>query len=499
MIGERMQMPMQNDILGMLARFQGVHPGLPIGTALCVLALLGVALIPAVFWLARETRRGRAPSHRADLEVFRSARRDPLTGLPNRTQFSESLSRRLQAGTRSALILIDIDRFKDINCLHGHRIGDEVLVAAASRLRQLMPEVDQIARLGGDEFGLLLDAARGRDDVESAALNILRTLLAPVTTGTGVVLCSASIGVSLMPDHGLDADSVLRAAHMAMHEVKEAGGGAFRFFNPARSAAEKLRAEMKEDLRDAITAGQVVPFYQPIVDLRSGQMIGLEVLARWDHPTRGLLSPDLFIPMAEEMQLAGQISQVLMRRVARDARDWPNWIYFAINVSPGQLRELITMLRDPPAWSEGEIDPKRLEIEVTENAIIEDLDIAREMMGLFQARGTRVVLDDFGMGYSNIFHLRELPFDRIKIDKSFVMDSASDPRAEACVRAMLALGASLGIDMVAEGIETSEIARHLENLGCRFGQGYLYSEPVPANGVYAMMRRLRSATGALVA
>jgi GGDEF domain-containing protein len=175
MIGERMQMPMQNDILGMLARFQGVHPGLPIGTALCVLALLGVALIPAVFWLARETRRGRAPSHRADLEVFRSARRDPLTGLPNRTQFSESLSRRLQAGTRSALILIDIDRFKDINCLHGHRIGDEVLVAAASRLRQLMPEVDQIARLGGDEFGLLLDAARGRDDVESAALNILRT------------------------------------------------------------------------------------------------------------------------------------------------------------------------------------------------------------------------------------------------------------------------------------------------------------------------------------
>jgi EAL domain-containing protein (putative c-di-GMP-specific phosphodiesterase class I) len=160
---------------------------------------------------------------------------------------------------------------------------------------------------------------------------------------------------------------------------------------------------------------------------------------------------------------------------------------------------MITMLRDPPPWSEGEMDPSRLEIEVTENALIEDLDIAREMMALLQARGTRVVLDDFGVGYSNIFHLRELPFDRIKIDRSFVMDSASDPRAEACVRAMLALGASLGIDMVAEGIETTDIARHLENLGCRFGQGYLYSEPVPANGVYAMMRRLRSATGAMVA
>ncbi len=499
MMGDRLQMPVQNGILGFLARFQAAHSGLPLAAALCVLALLGVALVPVVAFLLRDRRQSTAPRQRADLEVFRSARRDPLTGLPNRTGFSESLSRRLQAGTRSALILIDLDNFKDINSRHGHRLGDEVLVAVAGRLRQLMPEADQIARLGGDEFGLLLDAARGRDDVEGAALNILRAMLTPLTTGTGDVQCSASIGVSLMPDHGVDADSVLRAAHGAMHEVKEAGGGAFRFFNPARNAAEKLRAEMKEDLRSAISAGQIIPFYQPIVDLRSGQMIGLEVLARWDHPTRGLLSPDLFIPMAEELQLAGQISQSLMRRVVRDARDWPDWIYFAINVSPGQLRELITMLRNPPAWSEGEIDPKRLEIEVTENAIIEDLDIAREMMGLLQARGTRVVLDDFGMGYSNIFHLRELPFDRIKIDKSFVMDSASDSRAEACVRAMLALGASLGIDMVAEGIETSEIARHLENLGCRFGQGFLYSEPVPANGVYAMMRRLRSATGAMVA
>jgi diguanylate cyclase (GGDEF)-like protein len=490
---------MQDGILGILARFQAAHPGLPLGIGVCVVALLGLAKVPVVAWLVRERGRTGVPKRRADLEVFRSGRRDALTGLPNRIGFSESLSRRLQAGTRSALILIDIDRFKDINSQHGHRLGDEVLVAAATRLRQLMPEADQIARLGGDEFGLLLDAARGRDDVEGAALNIMRAMLAPLTTGTGVVQCSVSIGVSLMPDHGVDADSVLRAAHMAMHEVKAAGGGGFRFYNPARSAAEKVRVGMKEDLRGAIVSGQIIPFYQPIVDLRSGNMIGLEVLARWDHPTRGLLSPDLFIPLAEELQLAGQISQALVRRVVRDSRDWPNWLYFAINVSPSQLREMITLLRDPPAWSEGEIDPTRLEIEVTENAIIEDLDIAREMMGLLQARGTRVVLDDFGMGYSNIFHLRELPFDRIKIDKSFVMDSASDPRAEACVRAMLALGASLGIDMVAEGIETMEIARHLEKLGCRFGQGYLYSEPVPANGVYAMIRRLRTPTGAMVA
>jgi diguanylate cyclase (GGDEF)-like protein len=488
MIGGAMQA--EQGILGLLNQLQAAFPGAPIGPVLISLAMLGLIWLPVAAWLVVQQRKMAAPRRRADLELFRSARRDPLTMLPNRTGFSEVLARRLREGTRSALLLIDLDGFKTINGVYGHRIGDEVLVAAANRLRQLIPEVDQIARLAGDEFGILLNAARGRDDVEGAALSIMRALMAPLTTGAGMVECGASIGVALMPDHGTDADSVLRAAHMALGEVKEAGGGAFRLFNPARIAAEKLRTDMRDELRGAIANGQIIPFYQPIVELRTGEMIGFEVLARWDHPTRGILSPDLFIPMAEELQLAGQITHALMRRLVRDARDWPTWLYFAINVSPGQLRELISVLRNPPVWAEGEMDPKRLEIEVTENALIEDIDIAREMIGLLQARGTRVVLDDFGIGYSNIFHLRELPFDRIKIDKSFVMDSASDPRAEACVRAMLALGASLGIEMVAEGIESPDIAAHLKKLGCRYGQGFLYSEPVPASHVFGLLRRL---------
>jgi diguanylate cyclase (GGDEF)-like protein len=494
-----MQTPVQDGILGVLESAQAALPGVPVVAVICILAVFGVAWGPLVVWLARERKQMTQPRRRADLEVFRIARRDSMTSLPNRAGFNEALGRRLQAGTRSALVLVDLDKFKTINAVHGHRVGDEVLVATADRLRQLMPEIDQIARLGGDEFGMLLDAARGRDDVESAVLGILRAMLAPVVTGTGTVECSASIGVALMPDHALDVDGVLRAAHTALDEVKADGGGAFRFYNPTRNAAEQVRAEMRDNLKGAIAAGQIIPYYQPIVDLRTGQMVGLEVLARWDHPTRGILSPDLFIPMAEDLQLSGQITQALIRRLTRDARDWPNWLYFAVNVSPGQLRELIGMLRNPPVWSEGEIDPKRLEIEVTENALIEDLDIAREMMALLHARGTRVVLDDFGIGYSNIFHLRELPFDRIKIDRSFVMDSASDPRAEACVRAMLALGSSLGIEMVAEGIEKPDIAAHLERLGCRFGQGYLYSEPVPASSVYGLMRRLHAPSGAMVA
>jgi len=457
----------------------------------CALAILGLIWMPIAIWLASQHRNLVQPHRMAELEMLRTSRRDPLTQLQNRTGFGEALNRRLHAGGRSALLLIDLDRFKAVNNSYGHRIGDEVLVAAASRLRALVPDAEQVARLGGDEFAILLDAARGRDEVEGAALSIMRAMLAPLVAGMQTVECSVSIGVALIPDHASDADSVMRAAHSALDEVKAAGGGGFRLYNPARNEAERSRQEMKNDLRSAIAGGEIIPYYQPIVDLRSGAMIGLEVLARWQHPQRGILPPDMFIPLAEEMSLAGQITQSLMRRVVRDARDWPSWIYFALNVSPGQLREMIAMLRNPPVWPEGELDPRRLEIEITESALIEDTDVAREMIQLLQARGTRVVLDDFGISYSNIFHLRELPFDRIKIDKSFVLDSQSDARAEACIRAMLALGASLGIEMVAEGIESAEVGAHMTKLGCRFGQGYFYSEPVPASSVFTVLRRLR--------
>ncbi len=486
-----MQPHVQDSLPGTLDCLQAAEPTAHIVTIVCALAILGLIWMPIALWLASQRRRMIQPRRRAELDMLRSARRDALTQLQNRTGFSEALGRRLLAGTRSALVIIDLDRFKTINTTHGHRMGDEVLIAAANRLRGLVPEADQIGRLSGNEFAILLDAARGRDEVEGAVLNIMRAMLAPLPAGMQTIECSASIGVALMPDHALDEDGVMRAAHVALDQVKAAGGGGFRFFNPARDAEGRQIQDMKADLAAAIAAGQIVPYYQPIVDLRSGMMIGLEVLARWQHPVRGLLPPNLFIPLAEEMQLAGQITQSLMRRVVRDARDWPNWVYFALNVSPGQLREMISMLRDPPLWPEGEIDPNRLEIEITETALIEDTEVAREMISLLHARGTRVVLDDFGIGYSNIFHLRELPFDRIKIDKSFVLDSQTDPRAEACIRAMLALGTSLEIEMVAEGIETAETAEHLAKLGCRYAQGYLYSEPVPASAVFTMMRRLR--------
>ncbi len=454
-----------------------------------LLAVTGIVAAGLAWLYWRRRRKARAPRQNA-VDLFRGARLDPLTGLANRQSFTDTLAARLAGGGPAALLLIDLDGFGALNTAFGHRAGDEVLVAASDRLRRLAPGPLRLGRLGGDEFAILLDAPGGRDGAESAAVGVLRAMTEKLRTGPHDFQCGVSIGLAMAPDHGADADTLLQAAQSALGQVKEGGGGGWKVFDAKRSEAGRVRTQLREELRTAIGCGQIVPHYQPILELDSGRVVGLEVLARWEHPARGMLLPDCFIPIAEDMQLAGLISQTLMRRVIADAREWPPALYFAFNVSPGQLRELIAMIRNPPAWPEGALDPRRLEIEVTESAMIEDVDVAREVIGLLQGQGTRVVLDDFGIGFSNFFHLRELPFDRIKIDKSFVVDIASDPRAEACVRAMSALGHSLGVEMVAEGIESAETARFVTDLGCRFGQGFHYAEPVPARDVPGLLRQL---------
>ncbi len=435
---------------------------------------------------------GRRGSHRdprpAAVNAFLDARRDVLTGLCSRSAFIEMLSARMRAATPSALLLIDIDHFAELNALHGHRAADVVLQTVADRLRAQNRAAGDLARLGSDQFAVLVPCDGLVDSASAAALSVLRALQQPIASVADELEITVSLGVALLPAHAKDADAALRCAGAALRHVKQGGGGAWRFFDPDQDVAPLVRAALKEELRAAITGNRIVPYYQPIVDLADGRIVGVEVLARWPHQERGLLSPDLFIPMAEEMQLCGQITQQLMRRVIADSRKWPTWLYFAFNVSPGQLRELIAMVRNPPIWPEGTLDPTRLEVEVTESALIEDIEVAREVMALLQSQGTRVVLDDFGIGFSNFFHLRELPFDRIKMDRSFVIDSAHDPRAQACVRAMLALGHSLGVPMVAEGVETAEVAANVRELGCSFGQGFLYSEAVPAEGVLAMLQ-----------
>lgn len=469
-------------------RGAGHFPGW-LGPAIaCLLAASALALLGRALRQAR--RQGAGPRQRVELDMFRGAHRDPLTGLPNRQSFSDVLSGRLLTGIPQALLLLDLDEFATLNSAYGHRAGDEVLVAASDRLRTLVPDYRQLGRLGGDEFAVLLDASQGPDVAEATALRLLRAMTAPLRVGMHTLACGVSVGVAVSPTHAVDADSLLAAAHSALDVVKAAGGGAWRFFDPERGRAEKARLALREELREAVGAGQIFPHYQPIVELATGAMVGLEVLARWAHPARGLLHAEHFIPLAEEMQLAGQITQCLMRRLIADMRGWPPWLTYAFNVSPGQLRELISLIRTSPSWPEGTLDPARLEIEMTESALTDDFAVTREVVALLRARGTRVVLDDFGVGASNFVHLRELPFDRIKIDGSFVRDVIRDERAQACIRAMLALGQSLGAEMVAEGIEDMATAKFLADLGCRLGQGLCYAEAVPADEVGGLLRRL---------
>lgn len=476
--------------LGRMFGFSSLGPLAGVGHVL-VLAVLAGLCLRVVARVRHGIGRSRAEAGAASRQVqdFIGGRRDALTGLQTRQAFGQSLARRLAAGQPYALLLIDIDGFGRLNACEGAGVGDEVLRLTAERLRALVQDQALVGRVGDDEFALLVETGHGAQTHDGMAVATRSALCRPVAAGGRMLSLTVSIGVALAPDHGQDAERLMQTASLALSQVKASGGGGWRAFDRSEDLEQRLRSQMMEELREAVASGEFVPWYQPIVELATGRVVGLEVLARWQSRRRGLLQPEVFIPLAEEMQLAGAISQALLRRVMRDARAWPSWFYFAFNASPGQLRGLVDLVHNRPDWPEAQFDPARIEVEITESALIEDMEVAREVVAELQARGTRVVLDDLGSGFSNLVHLRELPFDRIKIDRGFVTGMTDDPRAAACVRAMIALGRSLGIDTVAEGIETVDVAASLTAAGCRFGQGFLYSPPVPASAVPGLLRR----------
>ncbi len=425
----------------------------------------------------------------AEAAAHSIARRDALTGLPNRRMLLETIgAARTGIGRHCAIFLIDLDRFKPVNDIYGHAAGDAILCEVAERLRACLPRDAAAARLGGDEFAVVLPGATSNDDLMRLALQLIHGISEPVSwLGTRVDV-GATIGIALMPQDGSDAEMLLRAADIAMYRGKREGRGTYRFFEQAMDEELQARVSLECALRAAIQAGEIRPHYQPLVALPGQTLLGFEVLARWYHPTRGIIAPNVFIPIAEDTGLITELCYSLLRRACQDAKEWPAHLGLAINISPTQFKDRLLAPRLLAILRETGFQPKRLEVEITESALTNDLDSARATLTLLQSAGVSVALDDFGTGYSSLYHLRELRFDKIKIDQSFVQSLGDNQESAKIIGAILGLGRSLGIATTAEGIENTDNSDWLASMGCTTGQGFLFGAPVPASEIDSLLQ-----------
>lgn len=415
------------------------------------------------------------------------ARHDVLTGLPNRRLFIEALTRATQGEDRCAVLLLDLDRFKPINDVYGHDAGDTVLCALSDRFTEHRDELGIVARLGGDEFAVVLPIGSGPERAVRAAELISKIVSLPIQLDDTFIEVGATIGIALFPQDGHEPSALLHAADLAMYQAKGSESPKIRFFEMSMHQQVQDRALLDGDLRRAITAGEIHPHYQPLVSIDDGAVIGFEILARWHHPKRGIIMPDMFIPIADERGLLTEMTFNVLRRVCIDAKSWPPHLKLSLNLSPTQLSDPLLAPRILAILTQGGISPKRIEIEVTENAQITDLEATKAVLGSLQNLGMTIALDDFGTGYSSLYHLRDLKFDKIKIDKSFIHALDTGGEGLKIVGAMIGLGKSLGMTTTAEGIEDSDQWSRLSRLGCDIGQGYLFGKAMTADQVRVIL------------
>jgi diguanylate cyclase (GGDEF)-like protein len=392
----------------------------------------------------------------------------------------------------AAVLCLDLDRFKAINDTFGHPAGDALLREVASRLGSCVREVDSIARFGGDEFAVLQAGPAGIEDVAVLAHRIIDVLGAPYCIDGQEAVVGASIGVALVPSDGADPETLLKHGDIALYRAKADGRGTFRLFEPAMDALLQQRHALEVELREALARKQFELFYQPQVDAGSGRVRGFEALMRWHHPERGLLAPSAFIALCEETGLIVPLGRWALGEACREAAGWPDDVRVAVNLSPVQFadRELVEAVAgELQAFG---LDPHRLELEITETALRENTEDVLATLRSLRQLGVRISMDDFGTGYSSLGYLRRFPFDRIKIDRSFISDLPWSGDAAAIVRAVTGLGEALGIDTTAEGVETEEQLRRLQEEGCGEVQGYLFSMPVPAGELPQLIRKLHA-------
>jgi diguanylate cyclase (GGDEF)-like protein len=424
------------------------------------------------------------------------AQHDTLTGLPNRLLFQDRVQQgarlALRHGKKAAVIWIDLDKYKHVNDTLGHRVGDEVLCEAARRLQGCLRQSDSVARVGGDEFTVLLQDLAQPDDAERVAATILSAFTLPFQLALHRITLTASLGISVFPDHGADPITLLRNADIAMYSAKRAGGGTFRMFRSALNDSMQRRVLIERELKTALDRNELFLEYQPLLD-RKGNLDGVEALLRWKNAEAGQVPPAEFVPIAEEIGQIAAIGEWVARTACHDAARWLQQGYdvprLAVNVSALQFADGKFPVLIERILLECGLPPSRLELEITETALMDNLERVIAQIELLRRLGVRFAIDDFGTGYSSLSHLQNLPVDCVKIDQSFIKEL--DPGAEGCttlVRGIIALAHNLGLQVVAEGVETAQQLSLLNTLGCDISQGFFLHRPMPVQAFEELLQ-----------
>ncbi|CAN5235985.1 EAL domain-containing protein [soil metagenome] len=437
---------------------------------------------------------------RAEMRLAFMAHHDGLTGLPNRNllrqRLDEILAQTRRSGEKVAVLFVGLDNFKSVNDTLGHGIGDKLLRGVARRLRSSLREEDAIARLNSDEFAIVQTGIDRPEDAVLLARRLLEAIGEPYLLDGQSVVIGASIGIAMAPSDGDDSERLLKNADMAMSRAKNDSRGTFSFFEAGMDARAQSRRKIEIDLRAAIQSDLLRPFYQPLIDLKSGRITGCEALVRWQHPERGMISPGDFIPVAEDTGLINVLGAQILRRACMEAASWPDEVRIAVNLSPLQFRvgNLLSVVVD--ALKQSGLPAKRLELEITETLLLEKSSQVLATLHALRALGVRISMDDFGTGYSSLSYLRSFPFDKIKIDQSFVRGLGSNRDAQAIVRSIISLGMGLGVTITAEGVETEDELACLRAEGFHEAQGFLFSRARPNGEIVDLLRAQSLAGGA---
>ena len=468
--------------------------------------LLNIALIIFGWRRYRELTREIAVRRSAEERARQLAATDPLTQCLNRRAMLEATEelrgRAAMRGDAIAYCMIDVDNFKQINDMHGHSAGDAVLVMLCDRIRALLPKEARLARLGGDEFAFVTAYPAGQGDrVDDLVIRLFESIAEPFRLPELTLELTMSIGLTADHDNdgamslAVDAATLMHRADMALYHAKKQGRNRYFWFEPTMESELRFRNQLENGIRRGLAQGEFIPFYEQQVDLESGALVGFEMLARWRSPQLGLISPEIFVPIAEEIGLITEMSERLMDQAFADAREWDDSITLSINISSVQLRDPWFAQRLLKKLVAANFPPQRLEIEITESCLHENIGLVRSMIVSLRNQGVQIALDDFGTGYSSLEQLRNLPFDRLKIDRSFVSELKEAGNRSRIVEAIVSLGRGLDLPLTAEGVEDAEILAALKSMGRLKAQGYFYGQPEDASAVRARLKAAGKLTG----